>query len=168
MGQNCRTMPNMLQAFDMFSPNVTSCTKLSALLKAYPFPASMQNAASCGQPPTPYCLHPRRRIHSLVDPPKRRPDTTLSQTLTDNHGHLFHASHHPGVEPMARSRYLSVHTLRLPRPCWLYRMPMAHVPQRSPLSRRYTDTKLRQLNYCRLYLHVTTISEILNAPGAKS
>jgi hypothetical protein len=34
-------------------------------------------------------------------------------------------------------------------------------------SRRYSDTELRQLNYCRLFLHVTTISEILDAPGAK-
>jgi hypothetical protein len=43
-----------------------------------------------------------------------------------------------------------------------------HIMDVARRSGRYTATELRQLNYCRLYLHVTTISEILDALGAKS
>jgi len=40
-----------------------------------------------------------------------------------------------------------------------------HIMDVARRSKRYSPTDLRLLNYCRLYLHVTTVSELMDAIG---
>jgi hypothetical protein len=42
-----------------------------------------------------------------------------------------------------------------------------HIMDVAQRSKRYSESALRLLNYCQLYLHVTTMSELLNSTGTK-
>jgi hypothetical protein len=42
-----------------------------------------------------------------------------------------------------------------------------HIMDCARRSKHFSPTELQQLNYCRMYLHVTTVSELLNAKGTQ-